>query len=169
MKTLIVYYSFFGTTETIGKNIQHHMGADIVKLRAVRPYNLLTLYTNGVLAARCRRERAILPLEVDVSSYERIVLLTPVWVARPVPPVVAFLRNYDLTGKTVYAVAVNTGKTENVEDILKNEIESNGAILGGVTLIQCTTERMNALREDKAVIIFDPFTGKFDFKFKKEV
>ena len=44
-----------------------------------------------------------------MSKYDEIILGTPVWWYRPAPVVRAFLKKYDLLGKTIIPFATNAG------------------------------------------------------------
>lgn len=159
MKTLIIYYSHSGNTKVLCENLSMHVASDLARLRERRGYGRMTVYLTGLPAAMRGAGRAILPMEEDVSSYERIIVATPVWASHLAPPVVTFLRDYDLKGKEVYGLLSYASEIGNADSILKNEIEKAGGIVSGISAFQCTTETMHRIRDEKIHLIFDSDRG----------
>jgi hypothetical protein len=85
MKTVIVYHSFSGVTRDIAERVRAASGGDLVEVRPLEPYTKLTAYALGSFRARGGKADAVDPARIDVSTYDRIVLGTPVWAWRPTP------------------------------------------------------------------------------------
>lgn len=51
----------------------------------------------------------IKPLNIDLSKYDEVILGTPVWWYTFAPAMHTFLKENDLSGKTVYPFATNGG------------------------------------------------------------
>lgn len=49
------------------------------------------------------------PININLSDYDTIILGTPVWWYTMTPPVRSFLKNNDLTDKTIIPFATNGG------------------------------------------------------------
>ena len=110
-KTLIVYYSWGGTTCGIAKKIQQKLNCDIFEIQLVQPYS--TNY-NTVLdeAQRDQRNQARPKIKNkvdDFSKYDTIILGYPNWWASIPMPIATFLENYDFSGKTVIPFCSNGG------------------------------------------------------------
>ncbi len=102
-KILVVYYSLSGTTEGIAKRLQEKTGGDLYKIETVKTYsdNMQAVSDE----AKQERESGNLP-ELsgdlpDVSSYDLILIGGPVWSSTLASPLMSFLKEVDLTGKTV--------------------------------------------------------------------
>ena len=101
MKTLILYYSYGGNTKRIAERIQKEIGGDIVRID--------TVVDQG------QRENAegycpeLKPLHIDLTDYDTIVLGSPVWWYTFASAMHSFLKQADLSGKTVYPFATNGG------------------------------------------------------------
>ena len=119
MKKVIVYYSYHGNTKSIAEMIQKSTGADIARIETVVSYDgdynsVLTFIFNSVVnqgqdevnSGYCPK---IKPLNIDLSKYDEVILGTPVWWYTFAPAMNTFLKENDLSGKTVYPFATNGG------------------------------------------------------------
>lgn len=99
-KILIAYFSYSGNTESAARIIQQKTGADLVEIEMESPYrgNIYEVsqadLNNGV--------RPALRTHIDnMDEYDVILLGYPTWWATMPMPVVSFLEDYDLSGKTI--------------------------------------------------------------------
>lgn len=111
MKSIIIYYSYGGNTKRIANMIHEKKGYDMVEIKPV------TSYTNNYQKLVDEEENKmhqeevveIEPIHVDLSNYDTIILGTPVWWYTMTPPIRAFLKNNDLSGKVIVPFATNGG------------------------------------------------------------
>lgn len=111
MKTAIVYFSYTGHTRQIAKQIQENLHCDLFELKRKEPYSE---DYEEVVADEQNQEGSqkipeIEPIPIDIDAYDRIILGTPTWWYRPCPVVRAFLKQYDLSSKTIVPFATNAG------------------------------------------------------------
>lgn len=110
-KTIIVFYSWGGTTKGIAQKIQKKLGCELFEIELVKPYS--TDY-NTVLNEAQRDQRnqvrpAIQNKIADFDKYETILLGYPNWWASIPMPIATFLESYDFDGKTVIPFCSNGG------------------------------------------------------------
>lgn len=111
MKSLILYYSYRGNTKRVAELIHKTIGGDIARIDTVVPYS----DDYDAVVDQGQRENAagycpaLKPLGVNLAEYDIIVLGSPVWWYTFAPAMHTFLKQADLTGKTVYAFATNGG------------------------------------------------------------
>lgn len=111
MKALILYYSYHGNTKRIAEMIREQTGADIARIDTVVPYD--TDYNKVV--DQGQREISsgycpeLKPFDFDLKNYDTIILGSPVWWYTFAPAMHSFLKQADLSGKTVYPFATNGG------------------------------------------------------------
>ena len=67
-------------------------------------------------------------LEADLASYDRIILLSPVWAGNPPPAVHAVLQQIPI-GKTILVKMVSGSGKCGCKDLVKNIIESKKGTL----------------------------------------
>ena len=110
-KILVVYFSYTGNTRKIANLIKDNLTCDILELKPVIPYS--TDYQT-VVDEEQRLEGAnhmpeIQDINVDIDSYDTVVIGTPVWWYREAPVVRTFLNKYNLSDKNIYLFATNAG------------------------------------------------------------
>ena len=111
MNKLIVFFSYTGNTKMIANKIKEKLNCDILEIKTVIPYS--KDYDTVVNDEHNSEASNYLPqieeINIDLSIYDEIILGTPVWWYRPVPAIRTFLKQNDLTGKTIKPFATNAG------------------------------------------------------------
>ncbi len=115
-KTLIVYYSYSGTTKRVAEHLRDLTGGTLYALELAEPYT----GSDNDVSDRVFAERGdgkmpeltgTLP---DVSAYDRILIGTPVWNNSMANPVLSYLQQTDFDGKVVapfWTYITNQGST----------------------------------------------------------
>jgi flavodoxin len=109
--TVVLYYSYTGHTAKLAETIAENADIDICEIKDQKRPGALKAFTIGCLKAMQMKPTPIESPEVDLTSYERIVILTPVWAGHPAP---AALNAFDLlpSGKKVEVYMVSaSGKS----------------------------------------------------------
>ena len=110
-KKLVVYYSYTGHTKMIAESIQKKLGCDILEIKPVTPYS--TDYQKVVDEEQnnesAKKTPKIQKIDKDLSKYDEIIIGSPVWWYTIVPVVRTFLKENDLSGKTIKPFATNAG------------------------------------------------------------
>ena len=135
MKSLVLYYTFGGSTKLEAERIAAEQEAPVYRVREKRNRSLIGSFIPGGLQAMKRKKTKILPLEVDLSAFDRIYLGAPVWAASPAP---AFNSMVDLlpAGKEVEVFLCAGGDDPRPSDeVTKQMIEAKGCKLTKITTI----------------------------------
>ena len=103
MQTLVVYYSRSGSTRTVAKALANGVGGTLREL--VDANARKNLFAAAIAALFGRSARLVDP-NFDVSAWDTVVVMTPIWVGQPTPATNTFLRTVNLTGKKVLIVAL---------------------------------------------------------------
>ena len=124
-KTLILYYSETGTTQTVAQELQQQLGADIEGIEVVEPYSGIFQET----IQRCQREMqagttpALQPLKSKLSDYDTIFLGYPIWFGTYAMPIASLLRDNDFDGKTIVPFCTfGSGGLNTSSDALKKAL-----------------------------------------------
>jgi len=128
MKTLVLFYSYSGNTKRLANKLAAKETADIAEIIDVRHPGKFKAYTAGCFAAMKGKAWPIRPLSVDLSIYDSIILLAPVWAGHPVPAVYAALELLP-EGKSVEVKMVSGSGDCGCEERLRGIIESKGSTL----------------------------------------
>lgn len=112
-KILVAYFSKTGTTESVALEISEAFGADTFEISRKEPYPSGYSETTAV----ARQEKAdgarpelkeYLPKET-IENFDVIFIGFPIWYGTTPMPVLTFLENYDLSGKTIYTFCTSGG------------------------------------------------------------
>jgi len=111
MKTLIVYYSFTGSSAYVAETLKSLLEADIERLipDSEPPRSGPMKFMIGGKSALSRENVGLAPLTCDVADYEQVILVMPVWAGTYPPAIGEFLRRYSLRGKKISAVLTSAG------------------------------------------------------------
>lgn len=115
--TLIVYYSYSGTTKRVAEHLQSITGGDLYEITLAKPYGGSDNdVSDRVFDERNHNEMPKLSGALpDVSKYDRILIGTPVWNDSMANPIMTFLEETDFSGKVVapfWTYITSQGHTE---------------------------------------------------------
>ena len=85
MKSVVLYYTFGGSTKQEAEKIGAEQEAPVYRVKEKRNRSLIGSFIPGGMQAMKRKRSKILPLEVDLSAFDRIYIGGPVWAACPAP------------------------------------------------------------------------------------
>lgn len=134
-KTLVLYFSMSGNTETVAQFIHDKVGGDIVKLETVQTYpsdyNTLVDYAQE---EQRKNERPELKTKINIDDYDTIFLGYPNWWGDMPMPLYTLLDEYDFSGKTIAPFITHGGSgLSGTPAKIKNE-ESNATVTEGLAV-----------------------------------
>jgi flavodoxin len=110
-KVLIVYLSRTNNTQVLAEMIQRFVGGDLVRLELQEPYP--DNYERIVQKVARENETGFLPPLKnefdDLANFDVIFVGFPTWGMQLPPPIKTFLKQHDLSGKTVVPFNSNGG------------------------------------------------------------
>lgn len=153
LKPLLVYYSRSGTTRTVAKELARNLFCDteeIVSRKNRFFWGTLTCIHDQLFD----RDDDIEPIRKDPSTYDRLIVASPVWVHRISSPMRTFLKYSGLKGKTVCLVLTNNGNYDDDDEnkIIKS-VESYGIRVDGCYDICTNGKSENELRQDARSLV----------------
>lgn len=90
-KRLVVYFSRMGYVREVAREEAQRNDADVLCLKTPeRTDGTLGFWWCGRFALE-RLSMPLLPYEVDISRYEKVIVVSPIWVFRVAPPILSFL------------------------------------------------------------------------------
>ena len=111
MKAIVVYYSLEGNTEYAVNKIAETCGFDTLRLVPVNKYpdrGFKKFFWGGKSSVMAETPE-LEPYMFDSDSYDRIIFGFPVWAGNVTPPIRTFVKENDLKGKRIAAVACQSG------------------------------------------------------------
>ena len=111
MKKIIIYYSYTGHTKMIAEYMAKKLNCEILELKPIKPYSTdyQTVVDEEQNNEGSNRIREIKDIDKDLTKYDEIIIGTPVWWYTIAPVIRTFLKENDLTGKTIKPFATNAG------------------------------------------------------------
>jgi len=110
-KVLIVYLSRTSNTKTIAQIIHNNVGGKLITLELENPYP--DNYRATVEQVVKENETGYLPAlktRIDsIQNYDVVFVGFPTWGMKLPPPMKSFLKQYDLSGKTIVPFNTNDG------------------------------------------------------------
>jgi flavodoxin len=135
-KVLIVYLSRTNNTKAVAQIIQKLVGGDLVALELENPYP--QNYQEIVAQVARENESGFLPplkTKIDsIAKYDIIFVGFPTWGMQLPPPMKSFLKQYDLSGKTVVPFNTNAGYGIGSTFETVKTLAPNSTVLEGYTI-----------------------------------
>ena len=128
MKTLIIFYSFTGNTKTLAQELAAKESADIAEIKDISIPGKLKAYTLGCFAALRGKAWPIQKLDVDLKTYDQLLLLSPVWAGNPPPAIYALLEQVP-KGKTVSVKMISASGSSRCKTRIEEKIKAKGSTL----------------------------------------
>jgi flavodoxin len=85
MKTIVLYYSFGGTTKKEAERIAADNDAVLCRVEETKNRSLISAFVKGAPNAMKRKTSEIKQIEQDLNSFDRIIIGCPVWGGYPAP------------------------------------------------------------------------------------
>jgi flavodoxin len=135
-KVLIVYLSRTNNTKTIAEIIHNNVGGTLVALELEKPYP--ENYQQTVQQVVKENETGYLPplkTKIDsIQNYDVVFVGFPTWGMKLPPPMKSFLKQYDLSGKTVVPFNTNDGYGIGSSFDTVKELRPNSKMMEGFTI-----------------------------------
>lgn len=111
MKKLVVYYSYTGNTKMIAESIQKKLNCDILEIQPVKPYSsdYQKVVDEEQNNSSTNKTPEIKKIYLKLDDYDEIIIGTPVWWYTIAPVIRTFLKENNLSGKTIKPFATNAG------------------------------------------------------------
>jgi flavodoxin len=129
--TLVVYYSFEGSTRLIAQTIATTLEADIMECKPIKDINSkgFMKYVWGGRQVLFKKHPHLEPFEKNPADYETIIIGTPVWAFNYTPALRSFLSQVTLRKKNIAIFCCHEGGKGKTLENLKEAL-SNNTIIG---------------------------------------
>lgn len=86
MKTIVMYYTFGGSSKREAEKIANDIeGAILCQVKEKKKRNIFTAFLSGCPKAMKRSGSDIQTVQYNLSDFDKIILVAPVWAGFPVP------------------------------------------------------------------------------------
>lgn len=105
MKTCVAYYSRSGNTKKAAEYLAGKLNAKVIALNDQTNYQgVIGFLKGGMRASLGIKAKLDTATYQEISTFDRIVLATPIWAGKASPAINAVLSNVDFRGKAVYVL-----------------------------------------------------------------
>lgn len=113
-KKLVAYFSASGVTKKVAMRLAKEEGADLFEIRPLVPYTPEDLdwhndHSRSSLEMNDPHSRVELAQNIDLSSYDEIIIGFPIWWGVAPHIINTFLESHNLKGKTLRPFATSGG------------------------------------------------------------
>ena len=85
MKNIVIYYSRKGSNEYLARKISGQLSCEMERIRPrINSFGLFLMNFNP----------GIFRLKSDIASYDRVIMVGPIWMGRFIPPLKTFVKKY---------------------------------------------------------------------------
>ena len=126
MKTIILYYTFGGSTKKEAERLAKELNATTYRVKETRNRCFLAAFVPGGFYAMKRKTVAIQPIKVNLKEYDRIILGCPVWAAYPAPAFNSIVEQLPAGKEVGIFLCSGGGDTKKSEEGTKALIEKKG-------------------------------------------
>ena len=145
-KKLVAFFSASGTTKKVAEMIAEEVKADLFEIEPKVPYTKLDLdwmnkkSRSSVEMSDKKYRPAIMKKEMDMSSYDEILLGFPIWWYVAPTIINTFLEAYDFSGKKIvlFATSGGSGFGNTVKEL---QSSTPDAVITEGRLLNCGTKQ----------------------------
>jgi len=150
MKTLIVFYSYEGSTKFIAQTIANEIGADILEIKPEKEMQShgFMKYIWGGRQATMKAKPTLLPFDKNPADYDLIIIGTPVWAFNMAPPIRSFLAQIKLTNKKIALFCCHEGSPGKTLENMENKLQRN-EIIGKMDFMKVVAQKDNNTKKAK--------------------
>lgn len=134
-KVLVAYYSLSGNTRSIAEMIREKTGGDVFEIETVKSYP--ADYSECTKEAKRELQTGDMPSlrksPPGMSSYDLILVGSPVWWYTVSTPVMQFLTQADFAGKNASVFCTHEGGIGKIFQHFKEQVQ-NAVVLEGIDL-----------------------------------
>ena len=150
-KSLVLYFSVYGSTETFAREIAHQTGADLLEIIPETPYDNNRNHYNA-LARLAKKEhdenkRPFIKNKINLNGYDTVFIGYPMWWYTFPMIIYTLLESYDFSGKTVIPFNTHMGSGDGGTYQTVRQFLPNSRILKGLPLEMSVAEN----RSEQAV------------------
>ena len=130
LKTLVVYYSYEGSTRLIAQTIATTLQTDILECKPIRDISSkgLMKYAWGGRQVIFKKRPVLEAFQKNPLDYDTIILGTPVWAFTYAPAIRSFLSQVSLQQKNIAVFCCHEGGMGNTLVHLKEALPNNTII-----------------------------------------
>ncbi|HKK95614.1 MAG TPA: hypothetical protein VJ916_04810 [Anaerovoracaceae bacterium] len=137
-KTLILYYSYEGSTETVAKHLADKLDSDIEKINPVKEMKSkgFAKYIWGGGQVTMKKKPEIEPIKSNLELYDLVLVGSPIWAGTMTPPIYTLFEDGIIKGKKIGYFYCSAGGAGKASDRAKISIDKYNSLVSSCHLIK---------------------------------
>ena len=155
-KMLVAYFSASGNTRIVAKELANFLSADLYEIKPTIPYtkadlNWMDKSSRSTVEMKNKNSRPeIVKGDIDINSYDMVLVGFPIWWYTAPTIVNTFLESYDFSNKTIvsWATSGGSGMSYSKKDLSKSVPNSEffeGKVLNSKHALQTFVEEIKII------------------------
>jgi flavodoxin len=135
--TLILYYSYEGSTKRIAEYIAANLDTDIERVVPIKEMKSKGFgkYLWGGSQVLMKKQPEIKPISVDLKQYNKVIIGSPIWAGTFAPPIYTLFEQGLLKDKEIGYFYCHQGGAKKAADKAKEIIENNNTLLSSFSCV----------------------------------
>lgn len=135
-KTLVIYFSVYGTARKLAMEVARQLNAKLVEIVPEEPYDANRNHYRFLLR-RAQKEQAedqrpVIKNQLPIAEYDRIYLGYPIWCYNLPMIIRTLFEQYDFSGKTIMPFNTNMGSRDGGTYVTLQRLASQAQVLPGL-------------------------------------
>ena len=148
MDTLVMYFSYSGRTHYEAKRTAERVDGELYEVREQRRRSMLSLYLLGPRQARKKSFVYVEPIAVNLSEYDRVIILCPIWGGWPAPAFNSIVRELPQGIEVQIILTSDSGKAKDLAAV-RRSVERRGVTVTSATVIKTEDLRKRDREHEK--------------------
>ena len=130
-KSLILYYSYEGSTERVATIIKNRLGSDIESIKPVKDMETKGFgkYIWGGAKVVMHKKPELVKIQSDIKSYDTIFIGTPVWAWTITPPILSLISSDLIKNKEIYFFYTHEGGPGKIEEKFQKLLDPSNHLI----------------------------------------
>ena len=129
MKTIVLYYTYGGSTKAEAEKIAKERGATLCQVEETKKRGMLSAFLSGCPKATKRKASEIKPIAHNLKEFDRIIIGGPIWAGHPAPAINAIFNALPDGKEVELFMCSGGGETPKSAEGTKNLVVQKGCKL----------------------------------------
>ncbi len=150
MKTIVVYYSYTGTTKKYVEKIKDRINCDLLEIKPKQDIKVkgFTSYIVGGVKSMKKQTPELVEYSFNQDDYDFIIIASPVWAFTYAPAMRTFLQHENIENKIVSYFMTHRGGPKEAH-LHFTEALSKNMLKSGLDINEKDSEEQNLAKIDK--------------------
>ena len=170
-KTIVLYFSKTGNNRFVAEKLSKDLGTELMEIKPKLNNFFLLIIMSGL-----KIPSGFKKLSIDIKNYDRVILISPIWIGSLLSPARAFIKKYkDSINDFTFISVCGSGSEdkdgkygyENIFKEVKNYFSTNK-----IQCFEISTKSLNINKEsskDLPIISEDNFNGEIKERYDEIV